>query len=80
MAANPPGLVPVAGTSGIQVQSATPTFPQPPVAGPSTSMLKRMGGPSDLKAGLGKRDPEEVQKIIYEASKGKSTFLTPRLD
>ncbi|GAA5844419.1 hypothetical protein JCM5353_008291 [Sporobolomyces roseus] len=74
MAANPPGLVPVAGTSGIQVQSATPTLPQPPVAGPSTSMLKRMGGPSDLKAGLGKRDPEEVQKIIYEASKGSTYF------
>ncbi|GAA5991851.1 hypothetical protein JCM5350_002724 [Sporobolomyces pararoseus] len=44
------------------------------VAGPSTTMLKRMGGPSDLKAGLSFRDPQEVQKIIYEASKGSKYF------
>lgn len=44
------------------------------VAGPSTTMLKRMGGPSDLKAGLSFRDPQEVQKIIYEASKGEQSI------
>lgn len=44
------------------------------VAGPSAprdSMLRRMGGPSDLKAGVGGfRTPEEVQQIVYDASKG----------
>ncbi|GJN90109.1 hypothetical protein Rhopal_003108-T1 [Rhodotorula paludigena] len=43
------------------------------VAGPSAprdSMLRRMGGPSDLKAGVGGfRTPEEVQQIVYDASK-----------
>ena len=72
MAANPP---PPLSEPPVGLDSANNSAPlQTSVAPPSTSMLRRMGGPSDLKAGLGKRDPEEVQKIIYENSKGKSTF------
>lgn len=36
--------------------------------------MNRMSGPSDQKAGLS-RDPEEVKRIIYEASKGSKFFL-----
>ncbi|BGP33266.1 hypothetical protein JCM10296v2_005060 [Rhodotorula toruloides] len=37
---------------------------------PKASLLKRMAGPSDLKAGVGgKKTAEEVQRIIFEASK-----------
>lgn len=50
--------------------------PRLPVAGPSSepkaSMLKRMGGPSDLKAGVGRggiRTAEEIQHIVHEVSK-----------
>ncbi|GAA5962404.1 hypothetical protein JCM21900_003774 [Sporobolomyces salmonicolor] len=47
----------------------------PPEAGPSKSFMNRMSGPSDLKAGLGgKRTAEEVQRIIYETSKGSKYF------
>lgn len=42
---------------------------------PKASLLKRMAGPSDLKAGVGgKRTAEEVQRIIFEASKGSKYF------
>ncbi|GAA5889549.1 hypothetical protein JCM6882_007067 [Rhodosporidiobolus microsporus] len=42
---------------------------------PTTTMLARMSGPSDLKAGVGgKRTADEVQRIIYEASKGSKYF------
>jgi hypothetical protein len=54
-----------ASTSAVTIPSAAP---------PSTTMLKRMMGPSDLKAGL-TRNVEEVQKIIYEASKGQCRSL-----
>ncbi|GAA6060585.1 hypothetical protein JCM10212_006820 [Sporobolomyces blumeae] len=62
---------------------ATPVVPeeQPDAApaadapGPGRSILNRMGGPSDLKAGLaGYRDPDEVKRIIYEASKGSKYY------
>uniref|UniRef100_A0A0K3C6K6 DNA polymerase kappa n=1 Tax=Rhodotorula toruloides TaxID=5286 RepID=A0A0K3C6K6_RHOTO len=37
---------------------------------PKASLLKRMAGPSDLKAGVGgKKTAEEVQRMIFEASK-----------
>jgi hypothetical protein len=38
------------------------------------SLLQRMAGPSDQKAGLGIRDKEEVKRVIYEASKGSDFF------
>ncbi|BGO92591.1 hypothetical protein NBRC10512_000586 [Rhodotorula toruloides] len=42
---------------------------------PKASLLKRMAGPSDLKAGVGgKKTAEEVQRIIFEASKGSKYF------
>ncbi|BGP49365.1 hypothetical protein JCM10450v2_005253 [Rhodotorula kratochvilovae] len=42
---------------------------------PKESMLKRMGGPSDLKAGVGGlKTPEEIQRIVFEASKGSKYF------
>lgn len=53
------------------------------------SLLNRMSGPSSGKAGLGIRDPQEVTKIIYEASRGSAYFkneakkdaaLTKRVD
>ncbi|GAA5908093.1 hypothetical protein JCM8208_003685 [Rhodotorula glutinis] len=56
-----------------------PAWPGP-VPGPSQpnqSMLKRMGGPSDLKAGVGvggARTPEEIAQITYDASKGSRFF------
>lgn len=37
------------------------------------SLLKRMGGPSAAKAGL-RKDQEEINRIIYEASKGSKYF------
>lgn len=41
---------------------------------PKASLLKRMAGPSDLKAGVGgKKTAEEVQRIIFEASKGAAS-------
>ncbi|GAA5875360.1 hypothetical protein JCM8547_003214 [Rhodosporidiobolus lusitaniae] len=41
----------------------------------TATMLARMAGPSDLKAGVGgKRSAEEVQRIIYDASKGSRYF------
>ncbi|GAA6010020.1 hypothetical protein JCM10207_007522 [Rhodosporidiobolus poonsookiae] len=44
-------------------------------AGPSKTMMARMAGPSDLKAGVGGvNTAEQVQKIIYEASKGSKYF------
>ncbi|GAA5916527.1 hypothetical protein JCM5296_001166 [Sporobolomyces johnsonii] len=54
--------------------SASPCA-RPPEAGPSKSFMNRMSGPSDLKAGLGgMRTAEEVQRIIYETSKGSKYF------
>ncbi|KWU43713.1 DNA/RNA polymerase, partial [Rhodotorula sp. JG-1b] len=43
---------------------------------PSETLMKRMGGPSDGKAGLsgGFRTEEEINQILYEGSKG-SKFL-----
>ncbi|BGP25712.1 hypothetical protein JCM10295v2_004645 [Rhodotorula toruloides] len=42
---------------------------------PKASLLKRMAGPSDLKAGVGgKKTADEVQRIIFEASKGSKYF------
>jgi hypothetical protein len=38
------------------------------------SLLQRMAGPSDQKAGLGIRNKEEVKRVIYEASKGSDYF------
>lgn len=40
----------------------------------SVSLLQRLAGPSDQKAGLGIRDKEEVKRIIYEASSGSPYF------
>ncbi|KAM0747038.1 DNA/RNA polymerase [Meredithblackwellia eburnea MCA 4105] len=40
----------------------------------SKSLMNRLSGPSDQKAGL-KRDPEEVKRIIYEASKGSAYYI-----
>ncbi|BGP17566.1 hypothetical protein JCM10213_004107 [Rhodosporidiobolus nylandii] len=43
--------------------------------GASETMLARMAGPSDLKAGVGGyKTAEEVQRIIYDASKGSKYF------
>lgn len=44
---------------------------------PSETLMKRMGGPSDGKAGLGGgvRPKEETNRIIYEASKGDFFFF-----
>lgn len=44
---------------------------------PTESLLKRMGGPSAAKAGLGK-DQEEINRIIYETSKGSRYFENER--
>ncbi|GAA5827398.1 hypothetical protein JCM11251_003793 [Rhodosporidiobolus azoricus] len=64
----------LAGTSGRASRNAPPERPAGPIV-PTTTMLARMSGPSDLKAGVGgKRTAEEVQKIIYEASKGSKYF------
>lgn len=41
------------------------------------SLLKRMGGPSAAKAGLTK-DQDEINRIIYEASKGSKYFENER--
>lgn len=41
------------------------------------SLLKRMGGPSAAKAGL-KKDQEEINRIIYEASRGSKFFENER--
>ncbi|GAA5980773.1 hypothetical protein JCM11641_002643 [Rhodosporidiobolus odoratus] len=42
---------------------------------PTKTMLARMAGPSDLKAGVGGiRTADEVQQIIYNASKGSRYF------
>ncbi|CAO1617615.1 unnamed protein product [Sympodiomycopsis kandeliae] len=41
------------------------------------SLLKRMGGPSAAKAGLGK-DQDEINRTIYEASKGSKYFENER--
>lgn len=45
---------------------------------PSATLMKRMGGPSDGKAGLGGgvRPKAETNRIIYEASKGNLPFFT----
>ncbi|KAL8276381.1 hypothetical protein RQP46_011226 [Phenoliferia psychrophenolica] len=43
-------------------------------AGQEKSLMNRLSGPSDQKAGL-TRDPEEVKRIIYEASKGSPYFI-----
>ncbi|SCV73369.1 BQ2448_7295 [Microbotryum intermedium] len=40
---------------------------------PSVSLMRRLAGPSDQKAGL-LRDKDEVKQIIYEASKGSAYF------
>lgn len=41
---------------------------------PSETLMNRMGGPSDGKAGLGggNRTKDEINRIIYEGSKGMS--------
>ncbi|GAA6052983.1 hypothetical protein JCM3770_001163 [Rhodotorula araucariae] len=45
------------------------------VVEPKESMLRRMGGPSDLKAGVGGlKTPDEIQRIVFEASKGSKYF------
>lgn len=41
---------------------------------PAESLLRRLGGPSDQKAGL-IRNKEEVRQIIYEASKNSKYFV-----
>jgi len=49
-----------------------PPGPVPGPSQPNQSMLKRMGGPSDLKAGVGKggaRTTDEIAQITYDASK-----------
>ncbi|KAK4055057.1 hypothetical protein OIO90_003398 [Microbotryomycetes sp. JL221] len=43
-------------------------------AGPSNSLLHRLAGPSDQKAGLG-RTREQVAQVSYEVSKGSKYFL-----
>lgn len=45
---------------------------------PSETLMKRMGGPSDGKAGLsgGFRTEEEINQILYEGSKGTSSSLS----
>ncbi|CAO1629866.1 unnamed protein product [Parajaminaea phylloscopi] len=45
--------------------------------GANESLLKRMGGPSAAKAGLNK-DQAEINRIIYEASKGSKFFENER--
>lgn len=57
--------------------------PQPPPASKSAddaalvSLRKRMAGPSSAKAGLAK-DQDEINRIIYEVSKGSKFFATER--
>lgn len=42
----------------------------------TASLVQRLSGPSDQKAGIGGfRTKEEVDEIIYEASKGSAYFL-----
>ncbi|GAA5839368.1 hypothetical protein JCM9279_005919 [Rhodotorula babjevae] len=55
-----------------------PPGPVPGPSQPNKSMLKRMGGPSDLKAGVGKggaRTTDEIAQITYDASKGSKYFF-----
>ncbi|KAK4050692.1 hypothetical protein OIV83_003418 [Microbotryomycetes sp. JL201] len=47
---------------------------RPKAGGPSDSLLHRLAGPSDQKAGLG-RTRDEIAQIAYSASKGSKFFL-----
>ncbi|GAA5922845.1 hypothetical protein JCM3775_006156 [Rhodotorula graminis] len=54
-----------------------PPAPQPGPSQPKQSMLKRMGGPSDLKAGVGRggaRTADEIAQITYDESKDSTFF------
>lgn len=61
-----------------RVQADRPASPPPSRKGKEkamedapASLLHRLAGPSTGKAGLGFRDPAEVERIIYESAASK---------
>ncbi|KAM0791793.1 hypothetical protein ACM66B_004056 [Microbotryomycetes sp. NB124-2] len=65
---------PVAYDSKAQSASSSLYAGRPKAGGPSDSLLNRLAGPSDQKAGLG-RTREQIAQIAYKASKGSKYFL-----